>query len=341
MKVCHVTTWNPNGSGLMEASLNMFKADVISGHDVFIIDTGIKADLSKKAPSVGESVMRGSLEIITSHNSALDIADIIVLHTYCPDEWLSRNQAPIIYINHARPEASYRQEFDEPKYQAYSAYGSASYRPRIKKMVYFWPEFTPYWEVVCDKNKLVAFECPAVDDEKFSPTGSKYQIAPDKIGEINGFICDPNRRDITRFDLFIGAYHASKKIPGLKWHIVGLDDPIKLCEQNLLAKIREIGGLGTVGLRIHTIEDFYRSMDFLFTNQMISTQTVVEAISCGLKVIAPLGNQFAANTIDIKNPYEVADAINKLDSYENEFVWTLKEFGCKMNKVYEEVIKNG
>ena len=62
MKIGHITTWAPNSCGLTEASFNMAKADILNGHEVYMIDTGIRADLTKKEKSsIGEKVQRGDL----------------------------------------------------------------------------------------------------------------------------------------------------------------------------------------------------------------------------------------------------------------------------------------
>lgn len=342
MKICHITTWSPNSCGLTEASFNMIKADMLNEHEVYCVDTGINADLSKKnKSSIGESVDRNGCKITCEHPSKLDIVDLIVQHTWLPDHYLSRNQAPIVYINHGRPEASYLQEFQEPKYLAYSAYGSISYQPRIKKIICFWPEFKPYFEINSDVNKYIYLNYPAIDESIYSKDGIKYDIPDEKKGKINGLICDGNRRDLNRFDLFIGAYHAVKCIPGLKFHFIGLNNPINEAEQRLLSKIKEIDGVGMILPKVHHMDHFYRSMDFLYTNQKIITQIVGEACGCGLKVIADKGNKVASQTIDIKQPIQLSNVIRKLDRYSNKSIWSLKRFGEEMSKIYKEVIDNG
>lgn len=315
MKIVHITTYKPNSCGLTEASFNMAKADILNGHDVSVIDTGIAAsDLSRQPPSVGEKVQRGSIDIISEHHSVLDKADLIVQHTYCNDSWLSRNQAPIVYILHGRPDACYRQELDEPQYLAFSAYGGISHYPRIKKVVSFWDAYDRYWEIVCDKSKLVTLDFPAIDDEIFSPKGIKFEIPKNKKGDKNIMVCDGNRRDITRFETFVTAYHEAKNTPGLKYHFIGLDTPIRDAENRLLAKIRDVGGLGLVMGKIHHLDHFYRAMDSILTPHSIITQIVGEAIATGIDVISTTGCKFPVS------------------------LWTLKEFGAEMNQIYINVI---
>lgn len=339
LKIVHLTTWAPSSCGLTESSFNIAKADILMGHDVHICDTGINADLTKKEKSsIGEKVRRGNIELICESPLIIDEAELICMHTYMPDQYLSYNQASIVYFNHGRPEATYLQEFEEPKYLAYTAYGSVTYKSRVKKMVYFWSEFNPYWEVVCNKNKLVALDYPPIDDEIYKPDGIKYKIPDDKIGKINGLICDGNRRDINRFDLFIGAYHAAKEIPGLKWHFIGFNNPINAAEQRLMSKIAEVGGLGMVIPKVHSMDHFYRAMDFVYTPQRIITQIIAESIKCGIKVIGDLGCRVASQEIDIKSPLELIDAIKNLNGYENKEIWGLRKFGEEMNKIYQEVI---
>ena len=339
MKIVHITTWAPNTCGLTEASFNMMKADMLNNHEVHCVDTGINADLKvKKKLSIGEVVNRAGYKIKCEHPYILNKADLIVQHTWMPDRYLSYNQAPIIYINHGRPEVTYLQEFQEPKYLAWTAYGDITHQPRIKKMVYFWPEYTQYWEVVCDKNKLIALDYPAIDGDIYKSFSAFTPIPKEKRGEINGLICDGNRRDLNRFDLFIGAYHSAKKIKGLKWHFVGLDDPIKDSEERLLNKLKQIGGLGMVLPKIKELNMVYNSVDFLYTNQKIVTQITGEAASCGLKIIAENGNKIASQTIDTKDPKQLCRAIEILDILKNQPIWSLKKFGEEMNKIYEEVI---
>jgi hypothetical protein len=344
MKIAHVTTFGPNGCGLYEASRNMMKADSLSGHEVFCIDTGIKPDNTYHEPQVGVLDNRGEWSITTSHHSILDKMDLIIMHTYCKENWYCRNQVPLLWVVHGRPAAAFRQELNDPKYLAYSAYGNISFWPRVKKVVHFWPEYEVYYDVVCKPNSQYIIDFPAIDTDRFIPNGNKFDLTiggdkKDYIGEINGLICDPRRDDIDRFDVMVGALYAAKQIKGLKWHFVGLDTPIKQAEQRILAEIEKIGALGVRIGRIHTIEDIYRACDFLYTPHSIITQTVGEAVSCGLKVIAHTGNKLASQTINVYNPVELVNAIDNLDKYKNKIIPTLKEFGSKMNKVYAEIIK--
>lgn len=340
MKIGHITTWAPHSCGLTEASFNMMKADILNGHEVYCVDTGINVDLKpKKKSSVGEVVNRAGIKIKCNYPFVLNKADLVIQHTYISDKYLSYNQAPIIYINHGRPEAAYLQEFQEENYLAFTAYGEVTYKPRIKKMVYFWPEYTQYWEVVCDKDKLVALDYPAIDEEIYYDFSEFTPILREKCGEINGLICDGNRRDINRFDLFIGAIKASEKIKGLKWHFVGMSEPINNAEERLLNKLKQINGLGMVLPKIKEMDQIYNSMDFLYTNQKIVTQIVGEAVSCGLKVIAENGNKIASQTIDTKDPKQLIRAIEVREILKNKPIWSLKKFGEEMNKIYTEVIK--
>jgi hypothetical protein len=221
---------------------------------------------------------------------------------------------------------------------AYTAYGNVSHWPRVKKMVHFWPEYEPYWDLMIEKGKQEIFEFPAIDEERFCLEGDKWEIKPENLGAINGLICDPRRDDIDRFDLIVGAYHATKKIPGLKWHFFGLDTPIKKVEERMLWELQSIGGLGTYVGRVSSMERVYRAFDFLFTPHRIITQTVGEAVACGLPVIAQNGNKVAAQTIDVTNPCELAPAIEKLKVSKNKSIPNLREFGAKMNLVYESVV---
>jgi hypothetical protein len=338
MKIGHITTWSPNTCGLTEASFNMMKADFLNRHEVFCVDTGINADLKpKKKSSVGEVVNRKGFLIKSMDPQILNNVDLIIQHTWIPDKYLSYTEAPIIYINHGRPEAAYLQEFKEQNMLAFTAYGHVTYFKRVKKMVYFWPEYTQYWEIVCNKDKLIALDYPAIDGDIFKK--DKGFIPPEKLGELNGLICDGNRTDINRFDLFIGAIKAAEKFPKLKWHFIGLDNPINAAEERLLNKLQQMGNLGLVLNKIKEMNLIYNSVDFLYTNQKIITQIVGECVSCGTKVIAENGNKIASQTIDTKNPIELIGAIENINNFENKPIWSLKKFGEEMNNIYNDIIR--
>jgi hypothetical protein len=336
MKIAHVTTFAPNSCGLYEASRNMMKADYLTGHEVFCVDTGINADLTKRPPRVGEIDDRSKYKIKVDHQDKMNDADIIVMHTYCPEVWYAKNQVPLIWICHGRPAAAWRQDVAHPTL-AYQAYGNVSYWPRVKKCVHFWPEYKPYWDIIMEPGKQAIIDFPAIDEERFSQIGDKWDIKPEYRGKINGLICDPRRDDIDRFDLFVGAWNACKKIPVLKWHFFGLDNPFNKAEERMLWQIEQIGGLGTRISRVSEMERVYRAFDFLYTPHRIITQTVGEAVSCGLHVIAQHGNKVAAQTIDTSEPHQLINAIQNLHKYENKKIPALREFGAKMNEIYKSV----
>lgn len=338
MKIAHVTTFAPNSCGLYEASFNMMKADYLNGNQPYCIDTGIKADLTQQEPKVGAVDNRGNFKIVTQHKDILDNVDIIVMHTYCPEHWYSKNQVPIIWVIHGRPAAAFRQDYAHPETLAYQAYGNISFYPRVKKCVHFWPEYKPYWDIIMQDGKQEILDFPAIDEERFNKFGDKWDIKPEYIGAINGLICDPVREDIDRFDLFVGAWNACKEIPGLKWHFFGLDTPFNAAEERMLWQIQQIGGLGTRIGRVSEMERVYRAFDFLYTPHKIITQIVGEAVACGLHVIAQKGNKVAAQTVDTSNPSELVNAIKYIDCNENGHIWKLKYFGLKMNEIYKKVI---
>jgi hypothetical protein len=336
MRIAHVTTFAPNGSGLYEASRNMMKADYLNGNEPFCIDTGIKSDLSRNEPKVGAIDDRGNFKIVTHSKDMLDNVDIIVMHTYCPEAWYSRNQVPMLWVVHGRPAAAFRQDYAHPDVLAYQAYGNISFYPRVKKCIHFWPEYKPYWDIVMQEGKQEILEHPAIDEERFSAIGDKWDIKPEYVGEINGLICDPVREDVDRFDLFVGAWNACMLIPGVKWHFFGLDTPFNAAEERLLWQIERIGGLGCRIGRVSEMQRVYRAFDFLFTPHRIITQIVGEAVACNLPIIAPHGNKVASQTIDITNPKQLSEAILNVKKYENKKIYTLREFGAKMNDIYNK-----
>jgi hypothetical protein len=337
MRIAHITTFSPNGCGLYEASRNMMKADYLNGNQPLCVDTGIKSDLSKHVPKVGEVDDRGNFKIITQHHDSLNEVDVIVMHTYCPEVWYAKNQKPLIWIVHGRPAAAWKQDVEHPDILAYQAYGNISYWPRVKKCVHFWPEYIPYWDILMQPGKQIALEFPAIDEERFSPEGDKWDIKSEYKGTINGLICDPRREDIDRFDLFVGAYAACKAIPGLKWHFFGLDTPFNVAEERMLWNIERIGGLGTRIGRVSEMERVYRAFDFLYTPHRIITQTVGEAATCGLPIISPHGNKIAAHTVDMQNPNALINVLMYAKNMKNNTIPTLKEFGARMNEIYEQI----
>jgi hypothetical protein len=316
----------------------MMKADWLVGNIPLAVDTGIKSDATCHEPQVGAVDDRGGFKVEIQNKDALNNVDIIVMHTYCPELWLVKNQSPIIWILHGRPAAAFRQEVEHETMTAYSAYGDVSHWPRVKKMIHFWPEYEKYWDLMIEKGKQEIFEYPAIDEERFSSEGDKWGIKPEDLGTINGLICDPRRDDIDRFDLIVGAYAASKAIPGLKWHFFGLDTPIKKVEERMLWELQKIGGLGTYIGRVHSMERVYRAFDFIYTPHRIITQIAGEAVACGLPVIAQHGNKVASQTVDVTNPDELARAILSLKEHKNKSIPTLREFGERMNEVYKKVM---
>ncbi len=346
LKIAHVTTFGPNGCGLYEASYNMMTADYLNGHEVYCVDTGIKPDNTTINPQVGAEENRGRFKFKVSHHDILDKMDLIVMHTYCRESWYCRNSAPLVWIIHGRPAAAFRQELNHPEYLAFTAYGNISYWPRVKATVHFWPEYKPYYDAVVMPGKQKVLEFPAIDEERFSPVGKKFDLTfdgkkPEYIGKWNGLICDARRDDIDRFDVLIGALHAAKMIPGLKWHFFGLDTPIKEAEQNILGRIEQIGALGVRIGRVCNMQDIYRSCDFLYTPHKIITQTIGEAVSCCLPVIAQKGNKVAAQTIDVSNPDDLVNVLRYVNwnNFINKPLPTLCEFGAAMNRIYEEAVR--
>jgi hypothetical protein len=88
------------------------------------------------------------------------------------------------------------------------------------------------------------------------------------------------------------------------------------------------------------MERVYRAFDFMYTPHRIITQTVGEAVACGLPVIAPHGNKVASQTIDITDPAQLVWAIETRKQAKNNKMWTLKEFGACMAKIYKEACKH-
>ena len=348
MRIAHIAPFAPCRAGLYEASRDMARADIMIGHEVYFIDAGVEIGGSREQPVVGGVDDRAGFRVITAHPDNMKLADVIVLHTGIPDEWLTDVHAPIIWIVHARPLAAFRPAQNRGASSFF--YGYKMKQPQIKKAVYFWPEFEPFWKIVIPEEKLYAFDYPVIDQHRFSPGGEKHIINPEHLGESNGLICDSWREDIDIYETVCGAIEAARNIPGLKWHLYAFDNPIPECWTYLIEELKRLGAMGELCARMPNMENVYRGFDFLLTPHRIVTRVIGEALSCGLPVVAANGCRVAQETADICNPYSVADAVKKItnrltDSKEEVRMEALMEarkfdlakFGMQMNKLYQEI----
>lgn len=349
MKIAHIAPFAPCRCGLYEAARDMARADIMAGNEVYFIDAGITVNDNREQPVVGGIDDRAGFRVTTTHPDDIKLVDVIVLHTGVPDEWLAGTQTPIIWVVHARPLAAFRPEQNGGT-KSYSVYAHVAGWERTKKMVYFWPEFEPYWKVVFPKEKVHIFDYPPIDENRFKPAGEKHIVNPEHIGAYNGLICDSWREDVDIYETVCGAIEAARKIPGLKWHLYAFENPIPDCWTYLITELQRLGALGELYGRMTGMEYVYRSFDFLLTPHRIVTRVTGEALSCGLPVIASNGCKVAQETADISDPYSVADAVKRMVdrlTVSRELLkglalmearkFNLNTFGTQMNRLYQEI----
>jgi glycosyltransferase involved in cell wall biosynthesis len=320
----------------------------MTGNEVYFIDAGVTVADKREQPIVGGTDDRAGFKVTTAHPDDLKLADVIILHTGIPDEWLSGINTPIVWIIHARPLAAFRP--DQNRGLKSFFYASVMKNPQIKKIVYFWPEYRPFWKIVMPEEKMHIFDFPMVDQFRFRPDGEKHLIEQEHLGKYNGLICDSWREDVDVYETVCGAIEAARDIPGLKWHLYAFENPIPECWAYLIDELKRLGAMGELCSRMPDMEKVYRSFDFLLTPHRIVTRVIGEALSCGLPVIAANDCKVAQETADISDPYSVADAVkrmvNKLSDsagsvrgqalFESK-KFNLAAFGAQMNGLYKEI----
>jgi glycosyltransferase involved in cell wall biosynthesis len=341
MNIVHVAPFAPNQCGLYESARDMTKADYLMGHNVFFVDAGININNKLEFSPYGSIDNRSGFKLTTSDPIVLDFADIIIAHTYIPDVWLSRNDAPIVWIVHARPLASFRPE-QNTNIKSYTMYAEVAKWKRTKAMVYFWDGFKHYWDVIFPEEKNICLEYPPIDLDRFNPNGEKHQIEEKHKGKYNVLICDSWREDIDLFEIVNGCIYAAKIINDIKFHFVGFENPIKDCWQILLKELQKYNALGAIYSRMPDMQKIYRAHDFLLTPHKIITRTIGEALACGLPVVASKGCKVANHTADISDPNNVCNEIINMCEIlncKNVPIFTyeefdLKKYGQKMTDLY-------
>lgn len=347
MLICHIAPFAPNRCGLFESARDMARADIHGGNDVIFIDAGITVNGVRQEHKIGAIDDRAGFKLETADPALINNADVIVLHTGVLDNWLVKCQAPIAWIIHGRPLACFRPEL-QGKGISYSLYQNLAQWPRTKKMVYFWPEFKPHWDVFLHDDKTACFDYPVIDENRFNPDGAKHTF--ETPGKYNILICDSSREDIDLYELAIGCIEAVKQIPGLKFHFYGFDFPIPNCWNIVLGKLKELGGLGDICGRVNPMENIYRAADCLISPNRIITRTIAESLCCGTPVISENGCKVADYTCNMSNPNDIVDAIKLfVNDYDNKQhksgvlerakLFNMTNYSNKMNEIYKEVVR--
>jgi glycosyltransferase involved in cell wall biosynthesis len=327
----------------------MIKADVLGGNQVIFVDAGITVDGKREPSKVGAVDNRGNFNLVTANIEMINEADVIVMHTGASDSWIVKTQAPLIWVIHGRPLACFRPEL-QGKSNSYSLYQNISNWKRTKKMIYFWEEFKPHWDIFIPEEKQAIIKFPVIDETRFNRTGNKHTLK--NPGKYNILICDSSREDIDLYELVIGCIEAVKQFPRLKIHFYGFDMPIPNCWNIVLNKLKELGGLGDLVGRVQNMELVYKAVDCLISPNRIITRTIGEALSCGIPVINQDNDKLITDyTCDISNAEDVVKAIgmfisdfdnkkiNKDEIIKRSSVFNMHNYSNAMNKIYNEVLE--
>ena len=353
MKIAHYAPFAPNRCGLYEAARDFVRADILTGHDAYLIDTGASTDGTTTEFAKNPSDKRGGFTLpIVSFESVLD-ADIIVAHTGIPDNWIVRSQAPIVFILHGRPLDCFRPEQNHEPKKAYSLLSTISKWPRVKKMVTMWGEHEPFWHPIIPPEKLVCLDPPPMDGDRFSEIGNKHFISKECKGELNILIADSWRADVDIYEIMNGVIAAGKVVKGLKIHNYAVEtqkgstnvvEPWNL----IFDYTKRMGIQGEIFGRVADMEQIYRAMDVTITPHRIATRIIGESLCCGTPVIAG-GSKFTKWNCHPEDAKSVTEAIVKFaeDYTKNpkevkEYVketaqkFSLKDWGQRIDKIYQE-----
>jgi len=345
MIICHIAPFAPNRAGIYEAARDMARADIVGGNEVIFIDAGVTVGGEREAPQVGAVDNRAGFNLVTGDPKLINDADIIIMHTGAPDEWIVKNQAPLIWAVHGRPLASFRPE-QTGDITSYSLYKMVADWPRSKKMLYFWPEFQPHWNHLFNGKDLV-LNNPVIDETRFNIEIGAHKL--ENPGKINLLVCDSSREDIDLYEMTVGLIEASKQIEGLKVHFYGHDHINQNCWQLLFNELKRLGTLGDLQPRVSCMEQVFRGVDCLISPNRIITRTIGESLSCGTPVIAQNGCKVADYVCDMADPSDVVEAIklfvndfekgiNREHIFKHSYIFNMGVYAEKMNAVYKELL---
>lgn len=351
MKIFHVAPFGPNTCGIYEAARDMMRADILSGHEAYFVDRGNMIDGKLVFKPVGTVDDRGGFKIVTSSFKDMDEADVIIAHTMPHNEWLARNEVPVIFVVHGRPLYSFRREYSSKNTVSYTYINDIANYPRVKKMLYFWSEYKPFWFFPPEKDLVLDY--PIIDQVRFSPKGEKHLIEDKHRGKYNILICDSWREDIDMFEIFNGAIQYARKFNDVKFHLYAVEteegNRVKHCWDFMLKELTKLGAMGELCGRMPHMEKVYRSMDAVLTPHRIITRVIGESLSCGTPVIADSKCKLSQFGCDPHNPYDVSNAIrdfvnsNKKENIKNALKasknLSIENYSEQMNKVYLEIKK--
>jgi len=313
MKIAHFCTFAPHRCGLYHTVKDLIKGERAIGIDAQMINARMEKIDGKNEISCGPCEEDGWLKTIEP--SWAEQADVLVLHSAMPDEYLKMGK-PVIVACHGRPESSFLMEHRKIM-GTWSSYYTRARNSAYMAFVTFWEETIPVLETLLPREKLF-YVPPPVDLDEFSPAGDILDLGS-VGGEPNIVIADIWREDITPFNVIMAAalfqrlYCESAKI-----HIVGLPSTKDQHIRVLLHGLKEAGCLGKIAGQIRQIADVYRAGDIFVTPHVIATRTVREALACGLPVVGGGGNKYTEFGVDSHNIEEFALEIdscwNKISS---------------------------
>lgn len=349
MYIGHFAPFAPARCGLYEAARDMCLADALNGYNTLFFDTGVVEGDKQNSPQIGAIDERGSFKLFTSSIEDLNKLDLVIAHTGINDNWLARIDTPVIWVLHGRPLACFRPEV-QGKHQSFSLCNTVGNWQRVKKLLYFWDEFTPYWENCIPKNKLHCLDFPPIDSYRFNSSGEKYKLK--NPGKYNILICDSMREDFCNYEIVNNLIEVCKKHKGIKVHFFGsIDFPLANSWNIVLNKLKELDSLGDIEGRITFIEQVYRSIDLVVSPNRIITRTIGEAISSNIPVLTQEGCKIGTYQADIFNTYDFIEAFelfkNDKDNnydYANAFIpikekLSLENYNIEISKLYKEVLK--
>jgi len=306
MKVAHFCTMAPHRCGLYHTVKDLIKGERAIGIDAQMVNSGMEKVDGKNKISCGPCKEDGWLKTVES--SWAKSADILVLHSAMPDEFLKLGK-PVIAACHGRPESSFLMEHRKIM-GTWSSYYTRAHNPHYTAFVTFWNEYLPILDMLLPVDKTF-YVPPPVDLEEFNPSGDVFDWG-NQSGSPNIIVADIWREDVTPFNVIMAAalfhrvYCKSAKI-----HIVGLPNTKDQHIRVLLHSLKKSGCLGKVAGQIRQITDIYRAGDIFITPHVIATRTVREALASGLAVVAGTGNQYTPYTANPHDIWGFAEAIKK------------------------------
>lgn len=308
MKVCHCCQVAPNRCGLYGTTRDLIKSEILAGIDAGLLDAGV---------STGETVVNGTIEgypliadekLIPKDMEWAKDADCYFRHSFIPTRFQNLGK-PLVMAMHGRPESSFRLESagQIPVISTFTK--KAQQDKRYKAFITFWPEYMLHWSTIIPKEKLFYVPAP-VDLDYYKPFGEPLQFGKDS-GKPNILVCDIWRDDVIPFNVIFAALRFQQiYCKTAKIHILALQGRELNTIMPMLVGMKNCGALGTISGQMKAINKYYAAADIVVTPHTIATRTVREPLSCGVPVVAGLGNRYTPYTANPMDSDGFAKAIN-------------------------------